>query len=199
MASKIKQKILLFRLQSKPDPEAYAELYDLYVKQIYRFVYFKVSSHEEAEDITSEIFLKAWRYINNNANKRINSFSGLLYRLARNAIVDLYRQKAKRPEVSFTENLNKEKFITGSEKQNNNEIKKAIGDEGKWQKDLETKIETERLLKTLQRLKHEYKEIITLRFVDELEMNEIAEITGKGKVAVRVMLHRALKRLKALQ
>ena len=57
------EKKLLYRLQYNQDPEAFTGLYDLYVKRIYRFVFFKVSSHEEAEDITSEVFLKAWRYI----------------------------------------------------------------------------------------------------------------------------------------
>ena len=48
MLEKLNDKILFYRLQTKHDPEAYTQLYDTYVKQIYRFVYFKVSSHEEA-------------------------------------------------------------------------------------------------------------------------------------------------------
>ena len=134
MASKIKQKILLYRLQSKPDPAAFAQLYDIYVKQIYRFVYFKVSSHEEAEDITSEVFLKTWRYINDKSKKKISSFSGLLYRLARNAIVDLYRVKAKRPEVSLNYKDENKKI----EEKNINDIK-DIGDKRKWEKEIEIK------------------------------------------------------------
>ena len=59
MPGKIAEKILLYRLQVERDPEAYGTLYDIYVRRIYRFVYFKVSSHEEAEDITSDVFLKA--------------------------------------------------------------------------------------------------------------------------------------------
>jgi RNA polymerase sigma-70 factor (ECF subfamily) len=194
MASKIKQKILLYRLQSKPDPEAYAKLYDIYVKQIYRFVYFKVSSHEEAEDITSEVFLKAWHYINDKSKKKVNSFSGLLYRLARNTIIDLYRKKAKRTEIKLVDENSENRIEYKTEKN-----VEEIGDKGKWQKDIETKIEVENLLEILQNLKYEYKEIITLRYVDGLEINEIAEITGKRKVAVRVMLHRAVKKLKILR
>ena len=53
-------------------------------------------------------------------------------------------------------------------------------------------------LKGLKKLKQEYQEVITLRYVDELEIEEISAITGKGKIAVRVTLHRALKKLKEL-
>src|SRR5437868_3511880 len=103
MSGKIAEHILLYKLHVKQDPEAYAALYDTYVKQIYRFVYFKVSSHEEAEDITSEVFLKAWHYI--QEKREIKSFSGLLYRMARNCIIDLYRHKSSKPETRLDETL----------------------------------------------------------------------------------------------
>src|SRR3989338_11581242 len=104
MSGTLQEKILLFKLQVEQDPEAYAALYDLYVKRIYRFVFFKVSSHEEAEDITSEVFLKAWRYITEKKSA-VESFSGLLYRLARNSIVDSYRAKMKKRENLSAEEI----------------------------------------------------------------------------------------------
>jgi len=177
MSSTIAEKLLLYKLRVKQDPEAYAALYDIYVKQIYRFVFFKVSSHEEAEDITSEVFLKAWHYIQDN--KEIKSFSGLLYRMARNCIIDLYRLKASKPEVYTEEPV-------------------EIGDGGQWYADLNTNIEAKKIIHVLKKLKQEYQEIITLKYVDELEISEIAEITGKGQIAVRVTLHRALKKLKEI-
>ena len=61
-SSKFQEKLLLIRLQKK-DPEAFAQIYDLYVTPIYRFIYFKVSSKQDAEDLTSEVFLKIWQYI----------------------------------------------------------------------------------------------------------------------------------------
>jgi RNA polymerase sigma-70 factor (ECF subfamily) len=94
--NKATEKILLFQIQQKQNSEAYGKLYDAYVRQIYRFVYFKVSTHEEAEDITAEVFLKAWRYL--QEKKEVKSFSGLLYRIARNGIVDLYRARTNHPE-----------------------------------------------------------------------------------------------------
>lgn len=183
---KIAEKILLLKLRAKRDPEAFAELYDIYAKRIYSFVFFKVSNREEAEDITSEVFLKAWRYI--NEKKKIESFSGLLYKLARNCVIDLYRSKAKQKEhLSLDERA---------------EMELEIGDAAMWQKDfsdeLISKLETQKIILALQKLKQEYREVVALRYVDEMEISEIAEITGKGHIAIRVTLHRGLKKLKEI-
>lgn len=178
MSGTWKEKTLLFRLQTKQDPEAFAELYDLYVKRIYRFVYFKVAGHEETEDIVSEVFLKAWNYIISNTEKEVKSFSGLLYRIARNAIIDYYRKRAGSPE-----NLSEDQ---------------DVGDEGKWCQDLNKQIDNQQIIAAIKKLKQEYQEVLTLRYVDDLQIDEIAEITGKGNVAVRVTLHRALKKLQEI-
>ncbi len=183
-ASRLSEKILLFQLQRKQDPEAFAKLYDLYVRRIYSFVFFKVANKEEAEDITSEVFLKAWRYI--NEKKEIESFSGLLYKLARNSVIDLYRTKSSQKKTVSTDEIlesemeDVEVYVENFEKQ--------IGD----------KIEVEKIITALQKLKQEYRELVTLRYVDELQISEIAEITGKGQVAIRVTLHRGLKKLKEI-
>jgi len=181
MSGVIREKILLYKIYTKKDTEAYAELYDLYVKRIYRFVFFKVGSHENAEDVTSEVFLKAWQYLiggSESANE-IKSFSGLLYRIARNTIVDFYRSRSVKNEVPMEEDL-------------------EVSDSGQWYGDLGDKMETEKIIQTIKKLKQEYQEVLTLKYVDELEVKEIAEITGKGQVAVRVTLHRALKKLKEI-
>lgn len=178
MSGKITEKVLLYKVKAKHDSEAYGLLYDSYVKQIYRFVFFKVSSHEEAEDITSEVFLKAWHYL--QSGKEVKSFSGLLYRIARTTIIDMYRAKTIRPEV----------FI--------GEEDIEVSDGGKFLGLLDQSIEVERVVKMIKKLKQEYQEVITLRYVDELELNEIAEIMGKGAIAVRVTLHRAIAKLKEL-
>jgi len=177
MPGKLSEKILLYKVLTKHDPEAYAGLYDAYVERIYRFIYFKVASHEEAEDLTSEVFLKTWHYL--QENKEIKSFSGLLYKVARNAIVDLYRAKSAKPESLMTEEMD-------------------VSDSGKWEDKTLTKLEVDALVVHIKKLKQEYQEVIMFRYIDELEIEEIAEITGKRKVAVRVTLHRALKRLKEL-
>lgn len=180
MPEPIAEKVLLYRLKTKQDPEAFAALYDKYVQRIYRFVYFKVGSQAEAEDVTSEVWLKAWNYV--QEQREIGSFSGLLYRIARNAIIDLYRKKAARPG---------EATALG-------EAGLELSDGGRWYADVSARADTERIVEFLKKLKHEYREVITLRYIDELSVEEIAAIMGKGQLAVRVTLHRALKRLRGL-
>lgn len=182
MSGKLSEKLLLYRVQTKNDPEAYAKLYDEYVKRIYRFVYFKISNHEEAEDITSEVFLKAWNYLKDK--KEIKSFAGLLYRIARNLIIDHYRARATKPVTTSTVTIADETI--------------EVGDGGAWTEKLQIKLESQDVLQAIKKLKQEYQEVITLRYVDELGIDEIAEITGKGKIAVRVTLHRALKKLEEI-
>lgn len=181
MSGTLQEKILLFKLQVEQDPEAFATLYDLYVKRIYRFVYFKVSSHEEAEDITSEVFLKAWHYL--QEKKEVKSFSGLLYRVARNCIIDLYRGKTAKPETALSD------FA---------EEAPEMGDNGQWYAEVSVKMETQKIIEVLKKLKQEYREVVTLRYVDELEIDEIAEIVGRTTIAVRVTLHRAMKKIKEI-
>ncbi len=181
MTGKLSEKILLYRLQTKQDPEAFTELYDLYVKRIYRFVFFKVSGHEEAEDITSEVFLRVWNHI--AGNKEVKSFSGLLYRVARNCIIDLYRSRASHSNPLLLSELSE-----GIEP----------SDMGKSAEKISVSSEAEEIIKVIKKLKQEYQEVLTLKYVDELNIDEIAEITGKGKIAVRVTLHRAMKKLKIM-
>ncbi len=180
----LSEKILLSKIRINNDPEAFGQLYDFYVKRIYRFVYFKVRRSEDAEDITADVFLKAWNFL--QEKKEVKSFSGLLYRIARNCVIDLYRRRANQPEViTIDEN--------GGE-----EEKREVGDQGIFYEKLDAKLENENLLKVLKKLKQEYQEVITLKYIDELTIEEIAEIVGKSKLTVRVTIHRALKKIKEL-
>jgi len=176
---KIPEKLLLYKVSTNKDPESFGLLYDLYVEKIYRFIYFKVGNKQEAEDITSEVFLKVWDHI--NQDKELKSFSGLLYRIARNAVIDLYRSRAREPYI-----LNIEDAYGVADKKNN------------WFEQIDLKADVRLIAETLEKLKQEYKEVVTLRYIEELEIAEIAEIMDKKKVAVRVTLHRAIKKLKEL-
>ena len=93
----IEDKILLYKVRVNRDPDAYGLLYDKYVASIYRYVFFKLSHKEEAEDVTSEIFLKAWRHIiDATGESEIINFRTFIYRVARNSIVDVYRERVKK-------------------------------------------------------------------------------------------------------
>lgn len=184
MTGKIAEKLLLYKIETKKDSEAFGQLYDLYIEKIYRFVYFKIGSKEESEDITSEVFLKVWNYLISNDRKEISSFSGLVYKVARNCLIDFYRLKSYKQELVYN-------FETVIELEEHGEESKEI-------LRVEINQEMEGLLKNIRRLKQDYQEVLLLRYIEELSIREMAEILGMSGVGVRVTLHRATKKLKEL-
>ncbi len=185
MSRSLKEQYLFLKLRTTRDPDVYGKLYDIYVDEIYRFIYFKVSSKEEAEDLTGEVFLKTWQYINEKDSKAIDNLRAFLYQTARNTVIDFYRTKGLREE-SLDE-------PGGDDEQ----LKVDIADP---KQDLAEKIELssdfEAVKKALQKIKGEYREVIMLRFVEEMEIKEVAEILGKPEGSIRVLLHRAVNSLK---
>lgn len=175
----LEEKSLLYKVQIQKDPDAFALLYDGYVEPIYRFVYFKLSHKEEAEDVTGEVFLKCWQYLVSEKGKEIRNFGAFLYAVARNQIIEVYRRRAKRPEDLIHD-------------------EDDFGDDGGSTHQLEIQEDVDRLFIVLRKLKQEYQEVLLLRYVEEFSISEIAAITGKTKTSVRVTLHRALKKLKKL-
>ena len=182
-ANPIKEKYLLFKAKNK-DPEAYSQIYDYYVARIYRFVFFKINNQEDAQDITSEVFLKTWQYIIDG--KEIKNLNALFYKIARNMVIDHYR-KASQKEISLDE------LVGGIDS-----IKPALDIKADNQQTTEKILEMEKIQEKMGGLKDEYREVIVLRYVDDLSINEIAEIVEKKKGAVRVILYRALNALKEL-
>ncbi|MFC1630102.1 RNA polymerase sigma factor [Patescibacteria group bacterium] len=153
----------------------FEELYDQYVDKIYRFIFLKVSSQELAEDLTSETFTKGWKSFQNPED--IKNPSAFLYRIARNLVIDYYRQKDQKRTVPAQDydipdpqsNL-EEKAILNSDM----EIVKAA----------------------LNNINEDYQAIIVWRYLDDLSISEIAKTVDKSEGTVRVTLHRALKQLK---
>ena len=74
--------------------EAFGALYDHYLPSIYRFILLKVSNRAEAEDLSHEVFLSAWKNIPGYKDKGF-PFSSWLYQIARNAVIDFYRTSKK--------------------------------------------------------------------------------------------------------
>lgn len=175
LKSNLKEKISFLKLKSG-DSEAFGFFYDQYVGQIYRFIMIKVSNQQVAEDLTQDVFLKTWQHLVDQ--KTLTHFRAFIFRVARNAVIDHYRQSGKQDlSLEYIEETPAEEI---SDKQ------------------LEIKIEAEQLLSVLQKLKSEYQEILLLRFVEDMSFDEIAEILQKDKNNVRVTLHRALAKLKQL-
>jgi len=184
IVKKFKDKQTLSKLKSH-DKEAFIAVYDNHVAEIYRFVYFKIGRKEEANDLTSMIFLKAWNHIQNNSLEDAKTLRALLYKVARNSIVDYYRETGSKLRV------------TSSLDDEDNRIE--VVDEGINPQDkLDREADLELIKSKLPLLKEEYRDVVIMKFINDLTLEEIAEISGKNKGNVRVLLHRALSALKEL-
>ncbi len=184
MSRSLKEQYLFLKLRTTRDPEVYGKLYDIYVDQIYRFIYFKVGRKEEAEDLTGDVFLKTWQYINEMGSEVIDNLRAFLYQTARNTVIDFYRSRDQKEMIALPQEDEEKSPV-------------EIIDE---KQDLVEKIELasdmEEVKKALQKIREEYREIIILRFVEEMSVKETAEILGKSEGAIRVLLHRAVAALK---
>lgn len=177
MKNLITDKILFLRVQNK-DHEAFGRFYDLYVEKIYRFVFFKVNSTEDAKDLTSEVFLKTCQYIKND--KAIKNLNAFVYMVARNCVIDFYRERSRKE--GSEEAISEAHFNIGD----NSLLKKHLAD-----------LETAQVLLALKELKDEYREAIVLHYLNELSVREMSQILGKSPGNVRVLIYRALNALKS--
>jgi len=182
LIQKFKDKQALSRLKSR-DKDAFIKVYDDNVKEIHRFVYFKIGNEEEANDLTSMIFLKAWNHIQNKTMEDASTLRALLYKIARNTIIDYYRENGNKVTASLDDEEHRIEVI--DETQNPQE---RLDQEGNL----------ELIKRQLPLLKEEYREVIIMRFINDLSLPEIAEVSGKKLGNVRVLLHRALNALREL-
>jgi len=156
--------------------QLFSQIYDNYIDKIYRFIFLKVNSQEITQDLCSETFLRAWKSFK-DGNKKIDNPNAFLYQIARNLIIDYYRDKGRTqivsadyvPVVDPNQDLEKKTF-----QDSDLQIIKA----------------------NLTNLKQDYQDIIIWHYIDDLSISEIAEMTNKKEGTVRVNLHRALKALK---
>ncbi len=179
---KFKNKQVFSKLKSH-DKEAFIKVYDESVNDIYRFVYFKIGSKEEANDITSMVFLKTWNHIQTNSLEDSKTLRALLYKIARNTIIDHYRETGNK--------------ITASLDDEDNKIE-VVDDSLTPQDRLDKEANLELIKSKLPLLKEEYREVIIMKFVNDLTLEEISDISGKNRGNVRVLLHRALGALRDL-
>ena len=155
------------------------KVYNSHIEKIYRFVFLKVSSEEIAQDLTSETFLRFWERVKRSQDSEITNPNAFLYQIAKNLIIDHYREKGRVQLVS-TENTN----INISDPRIDLE------------KDANLSSDLEQAQKALKQLKEEYQDVVIWYYLDDLSVPEIAEILDKSENAVRVTIHRALSSLR---
>ncbi len=162
--------------------QQFIEFYDENIDKIYRFIYFRAPGKQEAQDLASEVFLKAWQYIADG--NEVENLRALLYQVARNALTDYYRDKNRRA-------LSLDEVRTADDpKQNLVENPESII------KVIDDNLGLERIKKALKNIKEEYQEVIILRYLNDYSLQEVAELMDKSYGAVRVLVNRSLRALK---
>lgn len=169
---------LLVARATQRDREAFSQLYNLYFDRIYRFVRLKVNNQADAEDLTSGVFLNAWRSIDRFSPKHDTSFVAWLFRLAHNALIDSYRRGYDVVSLDTSQASHLDGAVPPPED------------------DLDRRLTIMTLQQALSALTSEQREVVLLRFIGGLSAREVGDIMGKQEGTVRGMQFRALEALR---
>jgi RNA polymerase sigma-70 factor (ECF subfamily) len=159
------------------DRHAFGELYDTHVESVYRYVLYRVREPSDAEDLTSEVFTRAFANIH-RYRWQGKSFLAWLYTIARNAVTD--RRRRERPTVDLDDAF-------------------GVAEEGPTAHDRAvTGEQVDALRGAVRHLTSEQQEVLVLRFVQNMSSRQVAKMLGKNEGAVRALQFRALGRLRKL-
>lgn len=158
---------------SAGDSEAFSFLYERNVSRIYNYIYYRIGSDADAEDITSRVFYRAFGHINTYVDKGV-PFSAWLYRIAHNLIANWHRDTHRRKEVPLEDQIELPIKADHPERA------------------MEKTQEVEQLLQGIRRLSPDRQQLLILKFVEDLSNAEIADIMGKSEGAIKSLYHRAL-------
>jgi len=167
----------LLERASRADPEALGALYDRYVGRIYSYIYHRVGQADLAEDLTAQVFARMLEAIREGRAWR-TSFSGWLYRIAHNLVIDYYRRRGRAAFVELEEAL------------------PIVADEADPVRKVEARLESEHLRAALAKLTNEQAEVISLRFLDEFSIAEVAAMMDKTEGAIKALQYRAVLALR---
>jgi RNA polymerase sigma-70 factor, ECF subfamily len=159
------------------DAQALAEIYDRYAAPIYGYLYRVLGDAAQAEDLTSEVFLRLLQALPTNRAPH-DHLEGWLYRVAHNLAMDLFRRQKKGPAVPLAEEL--------------------VADDGQPSDRIEDRQVKQQLRAGIRRLTTDQQRVILLRFAEERPLAEVARLMGKSEGAIKTLQHRAVSRLRKL-
>ncbi|WP_336028326.1 sigma-70 family RNA polymerase sigma factor [Geodermatophilus sp. FMUSA9-8] len=161
------------------DAEAFGQLYDHYVTLVYRYVLHRVGDRAQAEDFTSETFVRALRRID-SLSFQGRDVGAWLVTIARNIIRDHVKSSRFRLEVTTADMRDADQATDGPEDA------------------VVARLTNEQLLACIRQLGSEQQECISLRFLQGLSVSETAAVMGKKDGAIKALQHRAVRRLASL-
>ena len=171
------QEVFLVEQATAGDAESFGQLYDKYIDKVYRHLYYRIGNAAEAEDLTAQVFLKAW-----NAMGRYRQmgrpFGGWLLSIGHNLLIDYYRSRKENAALD--------------------DVIIPAGDSADPVLLAEKSFATASLRQAIKKLKKDQQAVVVMRYIDGLEYGEIARVLDKSEGAVRVILHRSLLALRGV-
>lgn len=159
------------------DKDAFGQIYNLFYTRIFRYCKFNLAhGPDEAQDICQETFLKTYKSLSKFTEKKGGSFQAYLFRIATNLIIDFKRKKKDVPLKDYQD------F-------------EAADDLGEQ---IDKNWENQKLKNAIDKLKQVERQIVILRYFEDLTTAEVAKVVGMRQGALRVRSHRILKKLKDL-
>jgi RNA polymerase sigma-70 factor (ECF subfamily) len=157
------------------DANAFGRLYDMYVDRVYRHIYYRVGNEADAEDLTQQVFLKAWQAIG-RYKKMTSPFVAWLMTISHNLVIDFYRTRKDRAYLEA----------------------EVLADDSAPdpERAAEASIEQQRLRRAILQLGGDEQQVVILRLIEGFEFTEIASLLKKKEGNIRVILHRALVKLR---
>ena len=159
------------------DTEAFGCLYDIYADRIYRHICYRTSSVEDARDLMQDVFIKAWRALPRYKRTK-TPFLGWLFTICRHTVIDYYRTKKNHAYL-------------------NNEL--VIEDHGKGPEKLaEEQFTQQEVRRAILQLPEDQQQVILMSFIEGFPYSEIAATLNKSEGNIRVIVHRALKKMREI-
>src|ERR1700750_1719612 len=160
--------------------EAFAELYKAHLRDVYSYSYYRVGNHHDAEDLTEQTFLQAYRHFERAvAESDGRPLRPWLIRIAHNLAETLYRDRARRPQTPIDDTTMLSAVHTTEDL-------------------VEGRDELSRILEGIEELPDDRREALIMRFALGMDNREIARAMGRSDGATKVLIHRAIKQLEEI-
>jgi RNA polymerase sigma-70 factor, ECF subfamily len=161
--------------------ERFLKAFEEYNDALFRHAFLRISNREKAIDVVHDTFTKVWSYLRNGYE--VDNFRPFLYKVLNNLIIDEYRRKKESSLDALLE-------IDGVDEGSFSELSESTAEA------LAATIDGKKAFELLEELPDQYREVIILRFVDQLGPREISDLIEESENVVSVRIHRGLKMLR---
>lgn len=160
--------------------DEFSALYQAHLKDVYSYAYYRVGNHHDAEDLTTQTFLQAYRHFERAQRESDGRpLRPWLIRIAHNLAANHYRNRSRRPQTPIDDTTNLSALHTTEDL-------------------VEGRDELKRILEGVEQLSGDRREALIMRFALGMDNREIARALGRTDGATKVLLHRAVKQLEGI-